>query len=321
VKTRILLTVGDYNGIGPEIILRTLSNPAILRRFDLTVVSPVSVLEFYSKRIGRKIYADKFNIIPIGYEKLKVQPGKISEVAGFISGIAVIKAIELCMSSEYDAVVTAPISKEALNKGGFNYDGHTEILADFGKVNDVCMIMVSDKLKTALATTHPPLKKVALQISKEKLQNKLRLCYTSLMSDFNIASPETGVLAVNPHAGEKGLIGKEESEIIDPVIRSLNRKYRQKKFFGSFAADAYFASGLYRKFDLTFAMYHDQGLIPFKMIAGFTGINYTAGLRFVRTSPDHGTAFDIAGKNKANEKSFLEAIKWADRIHKNRNSN
>jgi len=320
VKTRILLTVGDFNGIGPEIILKTLSNSAVLKKYDLTVVSPVSVLEFYAKRLSKKIFADKFNVIPVGYEKIKIQPGKVSEEAGFIAGVAVIKAIELCMYGDYDAIVTAPISKEALRKGGFNYDGHTEMLSYLVRTKNVCMIMVSDFIKTALATTHPPIKKVPASISRTLLQNRLRICYDSLKYDFKISLPKIGILSMNPHAGDGGMIGTEEINLINPVIKALNKKRSKNVFFGTYAADAYFASGLYKKFDLTFAMYHDQGLIPFKMISGINGINYTAGLSFVRTSPGHGTAFDIAGKNKANEKSLLAAIKWADRIYRNRGS-
>ena len=318
VKTRILLTIGDFNGIGPEIILKTLSKREILKKYDLTVVSPVSVLEFYSKRLGKKFFADDFNIIPIGYEKIKIQPSRISDEAGFVSGIAIVKAIELCMDKDYDAVVTAPISKEALNKGGINYDGHTEMLRDFGKAKDVCMMMVSGKVKIALATTHPPIIKVSKLIDRKLLLSKLNICYRSLRHDFGISSPQIGVLGLNPHAGDGGVIGNEEIEIINPVLKIINKRLGKKVFSGTFAADAYFASGLYRNFNLTYAMYHDQGLIPFKMIAGFSGINYTAGLKFVRTSPDHGTAFDIAGKNKANPESFIEAIKWADKIFKNK---
>jgi len=319
VKTRILLTIGDFNGIGPEIILKTLSKREILRKYDLTVISPVSVLEYYSKLPGKKYFADDFNVIPLGYEKIKIHPGKISGEAGLISGIAIVKAIELCMNDDFDAIVTAPVSKEALNKGGFKYDGHTEMLRDLTKANDVCMMMVSGELKVALATTHPPLRKMPKMIDRKLLLSKLDICVNSMKRDFKIASPKIGVLGLNPHAGDGGVIGREEIEVIKPVLKNLNNRYRKNVFSGPFAADAYFASCNYNNFDLTFAMYHDQGLIPFKMIAVLNGINYTTGLYFVRTSPGHGTAFDIAGKNKANPASFIEAIKWADIIFKNRN--
>jgi 4-hydroxythreonine-4-phosphate dehydrogenase len=180
--------------------------------------------------------------------------------------------------------------------------------------------MVSDTIKTALATTHPPLKKVPALINRKLLLSRLRTCYNSIKKDFNVLSPKIGVLSLNPHAGDGGVIGKEETNIILPALKAMNKSHGKNIFSGPFASDAYFSSRSYKKFDLTFAMYHGQGLIPFKMIAGLKGINYTSGLKFVRTSPDHGTAFDIAGTNRANAVSLLEAIKWADRIYKNRNS-
>jgi 4-hydroxythreonine-4-phosphate dehydrogenase len=317
VKTRILLTIGDFNGIGPEIILKALSNSALTKKFDLTILSPVSVLEFYTKQLRRKLYADNFNVIPVGPEKIKIHPGEITPEAGSIAGIAVVKAVEMCMNKDYDAVVTAPISKEALNKGGFYYEGHTDMLRDFGNAKEVCMMMVSDEIKVALATNHPPLEKVSSVLDTRLLNNKLSICYHSLKNDFSVASPKIGVLSLNPHAGDGGVIGDEEIKTINPAIKKLNKKFG-KRFSDALPADAYFASRSYKNYDLTFAMYHDQGLVPFKMLAGMEGINYTAGLSFVRTSPDHGTAFDIAGKNKAAESSLVCAIKWADKIFRNR---
>lgn len=318
MKTRILLTIGDFNGIGPEIIIKTLSNRSLTNKYDLTVLSPVSVIEFYAKNFRRRLYADDFNIIPIGSEKVKIHPGRISEEAGSLAGIAIVKGVEMCMDKDYDAIVTAPVSKEALNRGGFYYDGHTDMLRDFGNAKQVCMIMVSDKIKVALATNHPPIDKVSFVLTRELVRDKLNICYNSLKNDFAVSKPEIGVLALNPHAGDGGVIGTEEIETIIPVIKSLNKSHGSKAFSSPFAADAYFVSALHKRYDLTIAMYHDQGLIPFKMLAGMDGINFTAGLNFVRTSPDHGTAFDIAGKNIASPKSYLNAIKWADKIFRNR---
>jgi len=318
MKTRILLTIGDFNGIGPEIILKVISNPRFTKLYDLTVLSPLKILEYYAKKLNIKLFPGNFNIIPVGDEKIKIQPGKISDQAGFISGLAVIKAIVMCMSGDYDAIVTAPISKEALNIGGFNYDGHTGMLKDFGRADDVCMMMVSDKLTVALATTHPPLRDVSKMLTGKLLQSRLNICYRSLKNDYEISSPIVGVLGLNPHSGDRGVIGNEEIKIITPALKIMNKSKGYPAFNGPYAADAYFASSSYKKFDMTFAMYHDQGLIPFKMIAGMNGVNFTAGLSFVRTSPGHGTAFDIAGKNIANEKSMAEAIKLADKIIKNR---
>jgi 4-hydroxythreonine-4-phosphate dehydrogenase len=319
VKTRILLTIGDFNGIGPEIIIKLISNPRFTEKYELTVLSPITVLEYYSKKFKIKLFPGNFNVLPVGDEKIKVQPGKISDQAGFISGLAVVKAVDKCMNGEFDAIVTAPISKEALNKGGFNFSGHTGMLREFGKAEDVCMMMVSTKITVALATTHPPLNMVPKLLNAKLLQSRLTICYRSLKNDFAIDNAHIGVLGLNPHAGDGGVIGKEEINLITPAIKQLNKGRGGTAFSGPFPADAYFASGAYKKYHASFAMYHDQGLIPFKMIAGMNGINYTAGLSFVRTSPDHGTAFDIAGKNIASEKSMAEAIKMADKIFKNRN--
>ncbi len=319
MKTRILLTIGDFNGIGPEVILKTLSNRSVLKKYDLTVISPVSVLEYYAKKLGKKFYADEFSVIPAGSEKIKIIPGKVSPEAGLRAGMIIVKAVDLCMRGDYDAVVTAPISKEALNSGGINYSGHTEMLKSFSNSSEVCMMMVSAKLKVALATNHPPLSAVPYLVKEKLLSEKSGICYRSLKKDFNISRPKTAVLSLNPHAGEGGIIGREEREILIPAFNILNKKFGKGSFSGPFAADAYFASAEYKNYNLTFAMYHDQGLIPFKMIAGLQGINFTAGLSFVRTSPDHGTAFDIAGKNIASPVSIIEAIKWADKIFKSRN--
>lgn len=321
MKTRILITIGDINGIGPEIVLKTLKRSQITRKYDLTVVSPFSVLSHYARLLNIKLTADDFNILPIGSEKGKIETGRITAASGFISGLAIQTAIELCMAGDYDAIVTAPISKKALNLGGYRFDGHTEMLGALGKAKETCMLMISDKLNMGFATTHPPLKKVAGLVTKDLLRRKLSVCYDSLSKDLLVKKPLVGVLGLNPHAGDSGLIGDEEISIISPAIRSLSSKFGSNQFKGPFSSDAYFALKAYRNYDMTFAMYHDQGFIPFKMLAGHYGTNFTAGLSFVRTSPDHGTAFDIAGKNKASEASLIEAIKWADKIFKNRIKN
>lgn len=318
MKTRILISVGDINGIGPEIILKTLKHTKFVKNYDITVISPFSVLSYYSKLYRSQISLDDFNIIPVAQEKIKIQPGKITEESGYISGLAVDTAIHLCLSGEYDAIVTAPVNKRALNLGGYNYPGHTEMLADLGKSKNTCMVMLSDKLNIAFATTHPPLKNAAELITKKLLNNKFEVCYNTLRNDLGVRNPELGVLGLNPHAGDNGQIGDEEQKIIEPAIKTSRNKLKGFNISGTYSPDAYFASGKYNEFDMTFAMYHDQGFIPFKMLAGHYGTNFTAGLSFVRTSPDHGTAFDIAGKNKASEVSLVEAIKWADKIVKNR---
>jgi 4-hydroxythreonine-4-phosphate dehydrogenase len=318
MKTRILITIGDINGIGPEIILKTLLKPGFTDRFDLTVISPVKVLEYYYRLFRLRPPEGNFKIYSICEGKVKIEPGKITKEAGYISGFAVKTAIELCLRNEYDAVVTAPISKKALNLGGFKYDGHTEMLTDLSNAKTSVMFMTNKKINVAFASTHPPLKDVSKLLTKQLLIDKFKVCRDSLKKDFGINKPRIGVLSLNPHAGEGGQIGDEEIKIINPAISSFLKEFGKVTAGGPFPSDSYFGNRTYEKFDLTFAMYHDQGFIPFKMIAGLNGVNFTAGLSFVRTSPDHGTAFDIAGKNIASEKSLIAAIMTADRIYKNR---
>ena len=318
MKTRILLTVGDINGIGPEIILKTLYYSKLSSQYDLTVVAPLYVLEYYSKLYNLEINASNIKLIEIGGNHIKIQPGKISKSSGLIAGLAIQLAVELCLNEKYDAIVTAPISKKALNLAGFKYDGHTEMLAALSKVKEVVMIMVHDKIRIGFASTHPPLKNVSRILSKNLLVDKISICYDSIKCDFGINKPRIAVLSLNPHAGEGGQIGDEEIKVIKPAIISLKKKLKASILDGPFPSDSYFANKTYNKYNLTFAMYHDQGMIPFKMVAGAYGVNYTAGLSFVRSSPDHGTAFDIAGKNLASEVSLIAAIKAADRVFKNR---
>jgi 4-hydroxythreonine-4-phosphate dehydrogenase len=318
MKPRILITVGDYNGIGPETVLKTLKNKTVTRKYDLTVVSPLNVLSYYSKLLKYKITADDFNIIPMEIGEFKIKPGKISAEAGFTAGLAIKTAIELCLDNEYDAIVTAPINKKSLNLGGFKFDGHTEMLTKLSGSKDSCMVMLSDILNMAFVTTHPPLRDAAGLITKKRLTGKINICYDVLKNDLALKKSEIAVLGLNPHAGDNGLIGDEEVKVITPVIREANRKLRGMKITGPHSPDAFFASKKYRNFEMTLAMYHDQGFIPFKMLAGHKGTNFTAGLPFVRTSPDHGTAFDIAGKGTASEVSLVEAIKWADKLSRNR---
>lgn len=319
MKTRILITIGDINGIGPEIILKVLKSKSLTAKYDLTIISPFSVLEFYAKILKMKLNSDNFNIISIGNEDIKIQPGKITKISGYISGLAIQTAIELCLCKKYDAIVTAPISKKALNLGGFKFDGHTEMLTELSRAKETAMIMIHEKIKVGFATTHPPLKKVSMLLTGKTIYNKIKVCYNSLRYDFAMSNPSIGVLSLNPHAGENGQIGDEEIKTINPVIKKLQKNLGRLEISGPYPSDSYFGNQTYRKFALTFALYHDQGFIPFKMISGNFGVNFTAGLNFIRTSPDHGTAFDIAGKNLASKTSLVESIKAADMIFKSRN--
>jgi 4-hydroxythreonine-4-phosphate dehydrogenase len=317
MKPQILLTIGDINGIGPEIILKTLKDKEVTKKYDLTLISPLPVISYYCRKLNIRLNADNFNFIPIGSPKDIPQPGKLSALSGYIAGAAIQTAIELCMAGEYDAIVTAPINKKALNMGGFKFDGHTEMLTKLSGAKDSCMTMLSAKFNIAFATTHPPVKKISSLITRGLLKSKLGICVNTLSRELGFQRSEVAVLGLNPHAGDSGLIGDEEIKTILPVMKQMNRE-RSVKFSGPFSADAFFASKGYLNYDMTFAMYHDQGFIPFKMLAGHLGTNYTAGLNFIRTSPDHGTAFDIAGKNKASAISLVEAIRWADKLVRNR---
>jgi 4-hydroxythreonine-4-phosphate dehydrogenase len=315
MSTRILLTIGDINGIGPEIIIKSLLR--LSGSHDLTVISPAEVIDYYSSSLLKSPSGD-YKIISLGEGKVKPEPGKIAKQSGKISGLAIKKAIELCLVKKFDAVVTAPISKKALNLGGFNYDGHTEMLTDLSGAKETAMLMIHDKLSIGFASTHPPLRKVSGLLTKKLLVSKIKVCYNSLKCDSGIENPRIGVLSLNPHAGEGGLIGDEEIRIIEPALDRLRKLLKDLVIDGPFPSDSYFGNKTYSKYDMTFAMYHDQGFIPFKIIAGNYGVNYTAGLPFVRTSPDHGTAFDIAGKNIADETSMIEAIKLADVLVRSR---
>lgn len=341
MKPRILLTIGDINGIGPEIIIKSLmeitSSSRLRRDFSqIAVVSAPGVLEYYSQLLQVKL--PPYELIPVssvwppdGHLRPgeHPRPGKITKESGRISGLAIKKAIGLCLEKKFDAIVTAPISKEALNLAGFKYDGHTEMLTDLSGAEHTAMIMVHKdnslnppflrgNLIIGFASTHPPLRKVAELITRRLLKEKITVCCDSLMNDFGIKNPSIGVLSLNPHAGDGGLIGGEEIKIIKPALNKLRLKLRDAIIEGPFPSDSYFGNQTYKKFDMTFALYHDQGFIPFKMLAGNYGVNFTAGLTFIRTSPDHGTAFDIAGKNIADPVSMLQAIKIAAKIYKTR---
>ncbi len=321
MRTRILVTIGDINGIGPEIVLKTLAKPGFTDKYDITVVTPVAVLEYYYRLYRLKPAESNFKIFSICEGKAIMKPGEITREAGYVAGFAIKTAVELCLRNEFDAIVTSPISKKALNMGGFRFDGHTEMLAALHGLKTTVMIMVSDKINIAFASTHPPVKNIAKILTKQMLIDKLKITSESLKKDFGIDVPRIGILSLNPHAGEGGQIGDEELKIISPAMKTFAGRNKDVILEGPFPSDSYFGDGKYQKFDVTFAMYHDQGFIPFKMIAGRAGTNFTAGMSFVRTSPDHGTAFDIAGKNLADEQSLVIAIKTADKLFKKRRKN
>lgn len=311
-NARLLLTTGDPNGIGPEIILKIFQNVSFSSKFDLSVVGSKSVLDYYSSLLNLiKIPPESVLDIsvPRGYD---VKPGKIDGKAGKLAGNSIRMAVELCLLNEYDGIITLPISKESLNMGGFKYPGHTEMLSELTDSANTIMILYSKEISVGLITGHLPVCEIRNKLNKELISGKIIALNNSCVTDFKIKNPKIALLSLNPHSGDGGLLGSEEENILKPIIIKMNSLGFNIR--GPYAADSYFATKLYEKFDITMAMYHDQGLIPFKMLSFDKGVNFTAGLKIVRTSPDHGTAFDIAGMGKANSRSTEEAVKLANAI-------
>jgi len=281
----IAITVGDPNGIGPEVIQKAFAKEEIRQICRPVVIGPLSLFKQLAKK--GQVSSPEFN------EEIKLRPGEVSKSGGMIAGKALEMALELALTGEARAVVTAPISKESLNLAGYSYPGHTEFFAEKTRVEDVVMILMSGGFRVGLVTTHCALSEVAQLLSCKKIVRKLQIANQDLQTRFKITNPRIAVAALNPHAGENGMFGHQEREIITPAIAAARKLGMDVN--GPFPADTLFARVDKQKFDLYLAMYHDQGLIPLKMKAFGKGVNYTAGLPFIRTSPDHGTAFDIAG--------------------------
>lgn len=314
VKPKILLTLGDPNGIGPEIILKIFEDKKNFRHNNLKVIGSKKVLDHYSSLLRlKKIEAEDIIELP-AFKNFKVRTGKADAYAGRLSGDAVRLGTELCMKKEFNALVTLPISKEALNAGGYKFTGHTELLTSLTNSTSVSMIMYSDKIIISPVTIHIPLKKVSIILTKSFLRKKLVSLNNILRDDFNVEHPTIAVLSLNPHCSDNSLIGKEESKIIIPVIMELKKK--GIKVEGPFSSDAFFGNKHFANYTATAAMYHDQGLIPFKMLSAKEGVNYTGGLNIIRTSPVHGTGFDISGKGIAYTESTTAAINLACKLVK-----
>lgn len=327
-KPVVGITCGDINGIGIELIIKSLSDPRILEFCTPIVFANNKVINFYRKSVPQvnfnfnqlkdfeKINTKQVNIFNCWEEDTSVTPGELNEIGGKYAVISLQETTLALKEGRIDAMVTAPIHKKNVHNEAFPYTGHTPFLKSFFEAKDVVMLMVADNFRVGLVTEHLPVKEIATHINKEVILEKLEMLHNSLKSDFNINKPKIAVLALNPHAGDEGLIGMEEEEIIKPAINEFKQKNRIVA--GPFPADAFFARGHHLQFDAILAMYHDQGLIPFKSLAAEDGINFTAGLPIIRTSPDHGTAFDIAGKDKADASSFIAAMFGAIDIFQNR---
>ncbi len=317
-KPLIGITCGDINGVGPEIIIKTLSDSRILDLCSPVVFANNKVINFYRKTLpdvnftftvakdSSDMNPKQVNVFNCWEDDVEVQPGELTPVAGELAVLSLRIACEALKAGKLDGIVTAPFHKANVQSDDFNFTGHTPFLKDFFGMSDVTMMLVADNMRVAVLTEHIPVGDVAGSITKEAIARKLKTIQESLIQDFGISKPRIAVLGLNPHAGDGGLVGKEEIEIISPAIKEAKQK--GMLCFGPYSADAFFARNQYQEFDAVLAMYHDQGLIPFKSLAFGEGINYTAGMPVIRTSPDHGTAFDIAGKGIADESSFRQAI-------------
>ncbi|HOA46927.1 MAG: 4-hydroxythreonine-4-phosphate dehydrogenase PdxA [Paludibacteraceae bacterium] len=326
---KIGITQGDINGVGYEIILKTLADNRILENAVFIIYGSSKVAAFYKKQLemdnlnfnivrkAEEANPRRINIINCCNDEIKVEMGVPTKEAGEAAFKALEAATDDLKNGIIDGIVTAPINKATIQSERFNFNGHTEYLQSKFDQNESLMLLVSDRLKVALATNHEPINAVAGLLTEELLLKKLTLLKKSLQRDFIIRQPRIAVLALNPHAGDDGLIGKEEINIIAPAVKKANEE--GIICVGPLAADGFWGSSELTHYDAVLAMYHDQGLAPFKAIAMNTGVNFTVGLPIVRTSPDHGTAYNIAGKNLANENSFRQAVFAVFDIVKNRN--
>jgi 4-phospho-D-threonate 3-dehydrogenase / 4-phospho-D-erythronate 3-dehydrogenase len=326
-KLKIGISIGDLNGVGLEVILKTVSDARILNLCTPVIFGSSKVVSYHKNivqvefpfanlREPEEAESGKVNVVNCWQEPVNITLGKMSDVGGKYAYISLERAVFALKEQRIAALVTAPINKKAMEMVGFPHPGHTEYIAEQLGATESLMLMVNDDFRVGLVTNHDPLSKVAEKISKERILKKILIMNETLRVDFGIEKPTIGLLGLNPHAGDEGALGMEEIEIIRPAIDMA--KERGVMAFGPYSADAYFGTGMYKKFHATLAMYHDQGLIPFKALSFGDGVNYTAGLAGVRTSPDHGTAFDIAGQNLADPASFRKALFTAIDIAKNR---
>ena len=328
-KPVIGFSCGDINGIGIELIIKVLSDSRVLDICTPVVFANNKAINFYrtllpehniaftSVRDSSQINNKQVNLYNCWDEDVDITPGVMNELGGKYAVASLTIASEALKAGKIDGLVTLPVHKKNIQSSEFNFTGHTPYLKNLFGGADVAMLMIAENMRIGLLTEHLPVKEVAQFITRESIISKLHVINESLKRDFCINKPKIAVLALNPHAGDEGLIGKEEIEIIKPAIKEA--KMKDIFCFGPYSADAFFARGQYEKFDAVLALYHDQGLIPFKSLSLGEGVNYTAGIKSVRTSPDHGTAFDIAGKGVADETSTRQALYSCIDIINNRN--
>jgi len=327
-KLRIGITHGDINGIGYEVIIKTLSDSRLLECCTPIVYGSPKVAAYHRKALdvelfsfnqiihAREANSKRVNIINCVDEEIRVELGKSTQEAGEAALLALQAAVKDLKSGDIDVIVTAPINKENIQSDNFKFPGHTEFFASEFSAKNYMMLMVNDLLKVGVVTGHIPVQQVPQSLTKEKILSNIRILHKTLLEDFSIRKPRIAVLGLNPHAGDHGVIGLEDQDIIKPAIKQATEEGIIA--LGPFPADGFFGSGDYKKFDAILAMYHDQGLIPFKVLAFESGVNFTAGLPIIRTSPGHGTAYDIAGTGSASEDSFRNAIYLAIDVFENR---
>lgn len=326
-KPVIGISMGDPNGVGPEIILKTLKDPLLLDLVVPVVYGSQRVFSYYKKLLGLEDVhfnyvkdkpdgnSRKIQFVGLPDEGFNTEPGTLTSEAGNLAVKSFCSAVQDLQAKQLDALVTAPIHKQNTFSESFPFKGHTEYLAHVTNQKPLMILSANDPIRVALATVHIPINQVADQLQTAKLISQITTLRSVLISDFALRKPKIAVLGLNPHAGDEGLMGAEELQVIKPAVSHFKP---DQLVFGPYAADAFFAKAMYKTFDAVLAMYHDQGLIPFKMKAFYTGVNISAGTSVIRTSPDHGTAFDIAGKNCAHPDSFREALYAAVQIFKNR---
>ncbi len=325
-KIRLGISIGDLNGIGSEVVLKTFEDSRMLDFCTPVIFASVKILSFLKKHYKSntnlhgidktsQILDGKVNVLNVWKEAVNINFGQEDEKIGSYAIKSLTAATEALKNNEIDVLVTAPINKHSIQSEEFKFPGHTDYLNQELEGNSL-MFMITEDLKVGLLTDHVAVKDIADTITPELIEQKINTIDQTLKQDFGISKPKIAVLGINPHSGDNGVIGKEDEEILKPTIRKINES--GKLVYGPYAADSFFGSNNYTSFDAIIASYHDQGLIPFKTLSFGKGVNYTAGLNKVRTSPDHGTAFEIAGKNQADNSSFKEAVFAALKIYKNR---
>lgn len=328
-KIIVGISIGDINGIGIEIVLKTFEDKRMLDFCTPVLFASNKTISNYKKLLNSStslqtihsidsIIHGKINLLNVWKEDVTIEIGKSTKIGGKYAFLSLEAATKELKKETIDVLVTAPINKNNIQSDSFNFPGHTEYL-DSNIDGDALMILMSDDLRVALLTGHIPIDKVVESITPELIHKKINILHKTLKQDFNITKPKIAVLSINPHAGDNGVIGEDDDTIVTPTIEAIFKE--GKLVYGPYAADSFFGSGNYKSFDAILAAYHDQGLTAFKTLAFGKGVNYTAGLDRIRTSPDHGTAFDIAGKGIADNSSFKEAVFSALTIYKVREEN